>query len=112
MFPFGGVDPRKMQAMLKQLGIKQEDVEADRVVIETSDRSIVIEQPSVQKVTMQDQTSWQVSGSVHEEMRDDSVREEDIRLVMEKTGTSHDEAVRVLGETQDIAEAILRLSKT
>ncbi len=109
--PLGGLDPRKMQVMLKQLGIKQEDVEADRVVIEGHDRLIVIERPSVQKIMMQGETSWQISGNVREEMRD-ILSEDDIALVMEKSGASRDEAARVLRETQDIAEAIVRLSKT
>ena len=49
----GGMDPKKMKAMMKQLGINQEEVEATRVIIEKSDGRVVIENPSVQKIKMQ-----------------------------------------------------------
>ena len=40
---FGGIDPKKMQAMMKQMGIKQEEIDAKRVIIEKSDGRIIIE---------------------------------------------------------------------
>ena len=30
---FGGVDPRKMQGLMKQMGIKQEEIETERVIL-------------------------------------------------------------------------------
>ena len=43
MFMFGGMDPKKMQAMMRQMGIKQDEIEATRVIIEKADGNIVIE---------------------------------------------------------------------
>lgn len=105
----GGLNPKKMQAMMKQLGINSEDIEAERVIIEKSDGRIVIENPSIQKIVMQGQESWQIAGEAREE-KEEQVREEDVELVMEKTGKDRDEARKALEETGDIAEAIVRLS--
>ena len=112
MFPgVGGIDPRKLQGMMKQLGIKQEEIEAQRVIIEKVDGKIVIESPSVQKVVMNGQESWQITGEAREEVESGGLKEEDIKLVMEKTGKSGEEAKRSLEEANgDIAEAILNLS--
>lgn len=104
---FGGIDPKKMQAMMKQMGIKQEEIEASRVIIEQSSGKIIIENPNVQKVTMQGQDSWQITGDAREE---GGFSEADIEMIMEKTGKSKAEAMRALDETGDIAEAIVKLS--
>ncbi len=103
----GGMDPKKMKAMMKQLGINQEEVEATRVIIEKSDGRVVIENPSVQKIKMQGQESWQIVGEARAEAL--GVRDEDIKLVMDKTGATREKAKKALEETGDIAEAILKL---
>lgn len=104
-----GMNPKKMQGMMKQLGISQEDIEASRVIIEKTDESkIIIDNPSVQKVTMQGQQTFQISGEISEESA--GISESDIELVAEKTGKTKEEAKTALEETNDIAEAILKLS--
>ena len=56
----GGLDPKKMQGMMKQLGIKQEEIDSSKVTIEKTDGSkIVIEPAQVTKINMQGQDSWQ-----------------------------------------------------
>ena len=105
MFP--GIDPKKMQAMMKQLGIKQEEIEAKRVIIEKEDSKIVIENPSVSKVMMSGQETFQITGEAREE---ESSSEEDIKQIMEKTGASRKQAEKALEETGDLAEAIIKLS--
>ena len=37
------LDPKKMQAMMRQLGIAQEELDAKRVIIETDDKKIIID---------------------------------------------------------------------
>ena len=104
----GGLDPNKMQAMMKQLGNKQDEISAVRVIIEQPEGNrIIIEEPNVQKIIMQGQESWQITGKAHEEAA--GIKEEDIQLVMEKTGKSKQEAQKALEETGDIAEAIVQL---
>ena len=106
----GGINPKKMQAMMKQLGINQEEIEAIRVIIEKEDGKIVIENPSVQKIMMQGQESWQITGESREESSE--ISEEDIDLVSQKTGKSKEEALSALqGSEGDIAEAIMKLSE-
>jgi len=107
----GGINPKKMQGMMKQLGISQEEIEASRVIIEKADNSkLIIENPSVQKVTMQGQESFQISGDVSEQTSEVEFSYEDVSLVAEKTGKSKEEAKEALKETKDIAEAIIKLS--
>ncbi|MEK6847361.1 MAG: nascent polypeptide-associated complex protein [Nanoarchaeota archaeon] len=108
---FGGIDPKKMQQMMKQMGIKQEEVDALRVVIDKVDGGkTVIDNPSVVKIVMSGQESWQISGEAREESGD-NFSDEDVKLVMGKTGKSEKEVRDVLGECGgDIAEAIVKLS--
>jgi len=103
---FGNMDPKKLQGMMSKLGIKQEEIEAKRVIIEQDSGNIVIENPQVLKTEMQGQTTWQVSGDVVEEP---DFSQDDIMMIMEKTGKSEDEVRIALEETGDIAEAILKL---
>ncbi|MEK6833285.1 MAG: nascent polypeptide-associated complex protein [Nanoarchaeota archaeon] len=110
MFP--GVDPKQMQGMLKKMGISQEDIDASRVIIEKIDNSrIIIENPSVQKIKMQGQETFQIAGDIFEEQGKEEISEEDIKTVMEKTGVSEKKARKALEETGDLAEAILELSE-
>ncbi len=105
----GGLNPKKMQAMMKQLGIKQDEVEANRVVIERDSGNIIIENPNVMKVVMHGQESWQITGDAREE-ESGGISDDDVNLVMEKTGKGEDEVRGVLDECGgDIAEAILKL---
>ncbi len=106
----GGLNPKKMQAMMKQLGINQEDIEATRVIIEKTDGKIIIENPSIQKIKMQGQESWQITGESREET-EEGINEEDISLIMEKTGKNEDDVRKALEETGDIAEAIVKLNE-
>jgi len=107
MFP--NIDPKKMQAMMKQMGISQEEIQAERVVIEKSDGSkLIIENPSIQKIKVQGQESFQISGSILEEA--ESFSEEDVQTIVEKTGVSEKIARETLEKTGGLAEAILELS--
>jgi nascent polypeptide-associated complex subunit alpha len=113
MFPgLGGVNPKQMQAMMRQMGINQEEIDAAEVTIKKSDGSkIIIENPSIQKITMKGQSSFQISGDIKEESAE-AFSEEDIDLVADKTHKSKAEAKSALEATKgDIAEAIMKLSE-
>lgn len=102
------LNPKKMQAVMKQMGISQEEIDASRVVIEKQDgNKIIINNPSVVKIKMQGQESLQISGDIEEES---GVSESDIKIVMEKTGCSKIQAKQSLQETGDLAESILNLT--
>ncbi len=110
MFPgLGGFNPKKMQAMMKQLGMDQTEIDASKVIIEKNDGSkIVFDNPNVAKISMQGQDTFQITGQPQEET---GISEEDIKIVAEKTGKSESEAKVALKETGDLAEAILKLSE-
>ncbi len=117
MFP--GLNPKKMQAVMKQMGISQQEIPAKRVIIEKNNGNIIIENPSVLKINMQGQTNFQISGEVSEEanLREDTskkllgVLDEDIKTIMQKVGCIEQEAKIAYEKTNgDLTEAILSLS--
>jgi nascent polypeptide-associated complex subunit alpha len=114
---FGSIDPKKIQAMMKQMGIAQEEIDADRVIIERANNEgrIIIENPSVMKVKMQGQENFQISGEIREETQeqetDEQKLETDIKSIVEQTGVSKEIAAIELEKTEgDIAQAIINLS--
>ncbi len=101
------MDPKQMQRMMKQMGINTREVAAQRVIIETEDEKIIVEPAQVTRISMQGQDSFQISGQVRTEQ---SLNQEDVELVMEKTGAEKEKAEEALKESGgDIAEAIIAL---
>jgi len=101
---FGGIDPRRMQSMMKQMGIENKEIPAKKVIIETDSKKIIIENPTVTEVSMQGQKTYQIMGEVKEET---GIPKEDIDMVMEATGETEKEAKSALEKTSgDIAKAI------
>ena len=72
MFP--GLNPKNMEKMMKQMGIKQEDIDADEVIIKSSEGNLVIKNPKVTKINMQGHETFQISGDVHEEMNEEDIK--------------------------------------
>lgn len=105
----GGMDMRKMGRMMEQMGIKNEEIPSKLVTIEKEDGSkIIISSPSVAKITMQGQASFQVSGTISEQEGGPS--DDDVKMVVEATGKSSSEALAALKESNgDIAQAIMKL---
>lgn len=104
-----GIDPKKMQGIMKQMGISQVDIPANRVIIETDEKNIIIENPSVQKIKMQGNVNFQITGDIKEETID--ATEEDIQTIIDKTGCTKDTAKEALEKSNgDLTEAILSLS--
>ncbi|NCO18255.1 nascent polypeptide-associated complex protein [Candidatus Pacearchaeota archaeon] len=108
---FGGVNPKQMQGMMKKMGISQEEISAEKVIIEKRDGTVtIIENPSVIRIKMQGQTSFQISGEVSEKSKEVEISSEDIKTIIEKTGCSEKKAKQSLEKTRDLAESILELS--
>ena len=107
-----GMDPKKMQGMMKQLGIAQEEINANKVIIETDDTNIIINNPSVTKIKMQGQETFQIMGDIsEEEASEENNSEEDIKTIMEKTNCLEEEAKQALEKAGgDLTEALLELS--
>ena len=106
------INPKQMQAMMKQMGIKQEEIDASKVTIEKNDGGkIIINDPSIQKINMQGNVSFQISGDISEETAE-LFSQDDVKTVMEKTGVSKDDAIKALENSSgDLAEAIMELSE-
>jgi len=107
-----GMNPRKMKQAMKRLGIQQEEIPAKEVIIRLEDKEIIISNPSVSKVNMMGQKTYQVVGE--EEVRElDStpeISEEDVKTVIEQTGVGEEEAKDAIEECKgDLAKAILKL---
>lgn len=112
MFP--GMNPRKMQQMMKKMGMQQQEIPATEVIIKTEDKEIVITNPSVSKINVMGQETFQVSGEINERelSSEPEISEDDIKTVMEQAECSEDEAKQALEESSgDLAEAILKLKK-
>ena len=132
MYPGGRApDPRRMKAMMRKMGIEQQQLEGvESVVITMRDRELVFDAPEVVAVTAQGQTSYQVSGEAQERTRGGATAgagagaaagagapaprpkysREDLALVMAQTGATEDEARAALDVCEgEVAEAIIRL---
>ncbi len=109
-----GMNPRKVQQMMKQMGIQQVDVPATEVIIKTEEKEIVITNPSVQKVNMMGNENFQISGDIEEREISNTpeISEEDVKTVMEQANVSEEKAKSALEETEgDLAEAIMKLKE-
>jgi nascent polypeptide-associated complex subunit alpha len=129
------MDPRQMASLMRQFGIKNEEIKSNRVIIETlAGKKLIIDSPQVLEIDMQGQKSYQISGPVREIGSKDEnpeaenvaqqlagstdsdeiekLADNDIGLVAEQAKVSREDARKALEETSgDIAEAILKAGK-
>ena len=115
------VNPREQRRMMKRMGMNMDSVpDVQQVVIKTSGKDIVIDEPEVAILEVQGQKMYQIiGGQVSEQapsQRQAAVAaklafsEEDVRLVADQTGKSFEKAKEALDECQgDLAKAILLL---
>jgi len=106
MLPFS-LDPKKMNAVMKQLGIKQEQIDADEVIIKAKGKEIIIKDPEVTKMNIQGQDMFQITGKAEEK-----TCSEDIKMVAESANVGEEEAKDALEKSDgDLAKAIMLLKK-
>jgi len=106
------MNPRKLAQAMKKMGMKQVEIDAEEVIIKCSDKEIVITNPSVSKVNMMGQETYQITGNEEERTRQIDISEEDVKTVMEQTGKNEDECRNAIEESNgDLAEAILKLKE-
>ena len=111
MFGLGGLNPKKMQGMMAKMGITQNEIDSSKVTIEKTDgNKIIINNPSVTKMTIQGQDMYQIQGEVTEEAGEVEISEQDIKTVIEKTGVDEKTARASLEKTGDLADSIVELS--
>lgn len=116
------VSPREAKRMMQRMGLSMGEMpDVQEVILRTSTKEIVVENPEVALLEMHGQKIFQVTGGkvtekeieVEKVKKKVAIPEEDIRLVADQTGKSMEEARRVLEETEgDLARAILLLQTT
>ena len=103
MFP---TDPRQMQQLMRQMGIKSRMLDAKKVIIDCGETSIIIEPAQVMEMDVKGEKNYNISGKAREEA---AISEEDISLIMDGAGASREDAISALKEKGDVASAIIYL---
>jgi len=120
----GGMSPKKMKGMLKNMGINIDELEnVIEVVIRLPDREIVLSSPSVAIMDAHGTRSYQISGDASERPLSGPSQEtaaveapieipdSDVQLVSAQTGANASDAKAALLEAKgDLAAAIMKLS--
>ena len=108
------IDPRTLKNMMAKMGIKSSEINASEVIIKCPDKDIIVSEPQILQIDAQGAISFQMSGSISENQKEIKmdVSEDDIKMVMEKSGTDdYIKAKEALESANgDIAEAIMELS--
>jgi len=105
-----GMNPKDVAKAMKRLGIQQQEIEAEEVIIRTAEKDLVIRNPSVSKVNMMGQETFQISGVIEEMPREITISEEDLKTVIEQTHATREKALAVIKKNKgDLAAAIMEL---
>jgi nascent polypeptide-associated complex subunit alpha len=103
-----GMNPKKMQKMMNQMGMKQEEIPASEVIIR-GPKEIIIKNPHVLKVNMMGQETYQITG---ESSEGKGISKDDVLTVSTQAAVSEEDAQKALEESDgDLAEAIMKLQK-
>ncbi|MDI6889019.1 MAG: nascent polypeptide-associated complex protein [Methanocellales archaeon] len=113
MIPMRGMNPRRLQQMMKQMGINIETLsDVEEVIIRTADREIAFSDAQVTIMDAQGVRTYQITGTPVERTRELKIPEEDVQLVVGQTGASAEEVRAVLKNAKgDLAKAIMKLRK-
>jgi nascent polypeptide-associated complex subunit alpha len=107
-----GMNPRKMQQMAKKLGIAQQEIDANEVIIKLDKSELVFSNPQVSKVNMMGQVTYQIVGNPSERQisQTPEIEDDDLKMVIDQTGVDEEAAKRALEKNNgDIAKTILEL---
>lgn len=108
------MDQRKMQKMMKQMGVSTKDIPAEKVIIFIKDKKLIFENPQVTETTMMGQKTYQLTGNFREETKEVeiTINDDDIDLVVAQTGVDKEKAKNLLIKNKgDIAATIMELQK-
>ena len=125
----GGLNPRKMQQMMKQMGIDIEEIDAEEIIIRTGDEELVFHDADVQRMDAQGQATYTITGDPETRGVDESeepialddgdgesasgteaIPDADVDIVAQRTGASESAAREALeAENGDLAAAVSRL---
>jgi alpha-NAC-related protein len=104
---FGKPSPKKIEEMMKKLNMNIKQIDAEVVAIKCKDKNIIISKPEVMVTNMMGKDVYQITGEISEAT---PVTEDDIKMVMDKTGKDRETVVQKLEElNNDLAKAIMEL---
>jgi nascent polypeptide-associated complex subunit alpha len=109
-----GMNPKQMQSMMRRMGIQQQEIKASEVIIRCEDSIIKITRPTVLKVNMMGQETFQINGVVSREAVQTApeINDGDVQTVVDQTGVSKEKARKALEENEgDIARTIIQLKE-
>jgi nascent polypeptide-associated complex subunit alpha len=133
MFGGGGMNPRKMKQMMKQMGIDVDELDAEEVIIRTGDGELYFADAQVTKMDAQGQETYQIVGEpetrestagevpaeteaagseaeVRDAAGDAEIPDADVEIVAQRAGVSEADAREALAaEDGDLAAAVSRL---
>ncbi len=97
------MDVRRLLKNAKQINAK-------RVIIECEGENLVINNPQIVFMNLMGQEVYQIVGKAVKEKKEVEISEEDVKLLMEKSGKSKEEVIKALKESNgDLAEALNKL---
>jgi len=97
---------------MKKLGMNVEQIEdVQSIVIKTPKGNYIFDSAEVQAMTMQGQTTYQITGDIRFEPATVEIPKEDVTMVASQANVSEEKARETLVATKgDIAEAIMKLA--
>ncbi len=109
----GNINPRQMNQMMRRLGISVKNIDnVEKIIIQTDSKEYIFKDAEVTVMDAKGQKTYQITGNPIIRDRSDDTLKKDIKLVMDQTGKSEEEAKKALEDSNgDIAEAILKLSQ-
>ena len=108
------MNPRKMQQMMRKMGMQQTEIAANEVVIKCQDKEIVIENPQDSKVNMMGQETFQIVGTpVEKELtKETEINQDDIKTVMDQANCDEETAKKAIqGNKGDLAASIMSITQ-
>jgi len=108
------MNSRQMKQAMKRMGIAQQDLDAQEVIIKLADKDLIIRNPEVAKVNMMGQETFQIVGEVEEieKSQEIEITKEDIETVCDQTGVAKEIAEQaIIDANGDLAQAIMSLQE-
>lgn len=102
-----GLNQRDIKLAMKKMGLKEEEIKADEVIIKSNNKMLIIKNPHVSKVEFMGEKTFQISGNIEEK---EVLNDKDIDIIMEQVKCTREEAENALKSNKgELAKAILWL---
>lgn len=102
------LNKNQLRSLMKNVDMGQMD--ANKVIIKRDGEDIIVTDPQITELEMRGEKTYQISGKVKKVKKGAGSSKDNIKLIMEKTGASKEEAEEALEEADgEVAQAILKL---